>query len=147
MIELLPISIGIGLVFGLLFSELFGIASGGLIVPGYIALYLLEPIDVALTLGVAFVAFVVVSILGNFFILFGRRRSSLMILIGYLLGMGIRSWTGLFAGEWELIGYIIPGLIAVWMDRQGIVETLTALTIVSSAVRLVLVITLGTEML
>ena len=147
MIELLPISIGIGLVFGLLLSEMFGIASGGLIVPGYIALYFLKPMDVVMTLTVAFVTFVVVSVLGNFFILFGRRRSSLMILVGYLLGMGIRNWTGIFAGEWTLIGYIIPGLIAVWMDRQGIVETLTALAIVSSAVRLVLVITLGAELI
>jgi gamma-polyglutamate biosynthesis protein CapC len=147
MIELLPISIGIGLVIGLLVNEVFGIASGGLIVPGYIALYLLKPFDLAVTLGVAFLAFGVVSVLGNFFIVFGRRRTALMILVGYLFGMALRSWTGLFAGEWEIIGYIIPGLIAVWMDRQGIVETLTALAIVSSAVRLVLVITLGAELM
>ncbi len=147
MIELLPISIGIGLAIGLLVSEVFGIASGGLIVPGYIALYLLRPFDLALTVGVAFATFGIVSVLGNFFIIFGRRRTALMILVGYLLGMGIRSWTGLFAGEWDIIGYIIPGLIAVWMDRQGIVETLTAMSIVSVAVRLVLVLTLGTELM
>ena len=147
MIDLLPISIGIGLAIGLLVSEIFGIASGGLIVPGYIALYLLRPHDLALTLGVAFATFGIVSVLGNFFIVFGRRRTALMILVGYLLGMGIRSWTGIFAGEWDIIGYIIPGLIAVWMDRQGIVETLTAMSIVSVAVRLTLVLTLGTELL
>jgi hypothetical protein len=33
------------------------------------------------------------------------------------------------------------------MDRQGIVETLTAMSIVSVAVRLVLVLTLGTELM
>lgn len=147
MLDLLPISIGIGLAIGLLVSEIFGIASGGLIVPGYIALYLLRPHDLALTLGVAFATFGIVSVLGNFFIVFGRRRTALMILVGYLLGMGIRSWTSLFAGEWDIVGYIIPGLIAVWMDRQGIVETLTAMCIVSVAVRLILVLTLGTELL
>lgn len=147
MIELLPVSIGIGLVIGLLVSEIFGIASGGLIVPGYVALYLLRPMDLAVTIGVAFLTFGIISVLGNFFIVFGRRRTALMILVGYLLGMGLRSWVGLFAGEWEIIGYIIPGLIAVWMDRQGIVETLSALTIVSSAVRLILVITLGSEVM
>ncbi len=147
MIELLPVSIGIGLVIGLLVSEVFGIASGGLIVPGYLALYLLKPVDLALTVGVAFVAFAVVSVLENFFIIFGKRRTALMILVAYLLGMGIRSWTGLFSSDVEIIGYIIPGLIAVWMDRQGVVETLTAMTIVSVAVRLVLVLTLGTELM
>jgi gamma-polyglutamate biosynthesis protein CapC len=147
MIELLPVSIGIGLVIGLLVSEVFGIASGGLIVPGYIALYMLNPLDLIATLAVAFVAFGVVSVLGNFLIVFGRRRTALMILVAYLFGMGIRNWTGLFAAEWEIIGYIIPGLIAVWMDRQGVVETLTALTIVSAAVRLMLIITLGAELI
>ena len=147
MIELLPISIGIGLVLGLLVSEIFGIASGGLIVPGYLALYLLEPLDLAITIGVALVAFAVVSVLENFFIIFGKRRTALMILVGYLLGMGIRSWTGLFPGDIAIIGFIIPGLIAVWMDRQGVVETLTAMTIVSVAVRLVLILTFGTELL
>ena len=147
MIELLPVSIGIGLVVGLLVSEVFGIASGGLIVPGYLALYLLEPLDLALTIGVALVAFAVVSVLENFFIIFGKRRTALMILVAYLLGMGIRSWTGLFSSDVEIIGFIIPGLIAVWMDRQGVVETLTAMTIVSVAVRLILVLTLGTELM
>jgi poly-gamma-glutamate biosynthesis protein PgsC/CapC len=145
-IELLPISIGIGLVIGLLVSEIFGIASGGLIVPGYLALHLLDPLDVALTIGVALAAFGVLSILETFFIIFGKRRTALMILVGYLLGMGLRSWTGLFAGDLEIIGFIIPGLIAVWMDRQGVVETLTAMTIVSVAVRLVLILAIGTEL-
>jgi gamma-polyglutamate biosynthesis protein CapC len=147
MLELLPISIGIGLVIGLLVNELFGIASGGLIVPGYMALYLMKPVDIAVTLGIAFVSFAAVSVLENLFIVFGRRRTSLMILTGYLLGMLVRSWTGLGATEFEIIGYIIPGLIAVWMDRQGVLETLTAMTIVSTAVRLVLVIIVGTELL
>ena len=147
MIELLPISIGIGLVIGLIVSEIFGIASGGLIVPGYLALYLLKPLDLGLTLGAAFLAYAVVSVLENFFIIFGRRRTALMILVGYLLGMGIRSWTSLLPSDIEVIGFIIPGLIAVWMDRQGIVETLTAMTIVSVAVRLTLIVTLGTELM
>ena len=147
MIELLPISIGIGLAIGLLVSELFGIASGGLIVPGYIALYLVRPMDIAATLIIAFLSFTIISVLENLFIVFGKRRTALMILIAYLLGMLTRSWTGIFPTEFEIIGYIIPGLIAVWMDRQGVVETLTALSIVSVAVRLVLIVTVGTEML
>ena len=40
MIDFLPLSIGIGLAVSLLFSEIFGLAAGGMIVPGYIGLYL-----------------------------------------------------------------------------------------------------------
>src|SRR5205085_1961587 len=49
--ELLPLSIGIGLAVGLVLNELFGIAAGGMIVPGYLALSLTKPADVALTVG------------------------------------------------------------------------------------------------
>ena len=38
--EILAISVGIGLVVALLCTELFGIASSGMIVPGYMALFL-----------------------------------------------------------------------------------------------------------
>ena len=49
--ELLTLSIGVGLVIGLLFSELFGLAAGGVVVPGYLALYLTQPEAVLFTLG------------------------------------------------------------------------------------------------
>ncbi|MEZ5302915.1 MAG: poly-gamma-glutamate biosynthesis protein PgsC/CapC [Verrucomicrobiales bacterium] len=35
-----------------------------------------------------------------------------------------------------VIGYIIPGLIALWLDRQGIVETLSTLAAASVVVRI-----------
>ena len=39
---------------------------------------------------------------------------------------------GLAGGTTTIIGFVIPGLIAIWMDRQGVIETLAAL--VTSAV-------------
>ena len=50
MTEFLPLSVGIGLAVSLLFTEIFGLAAGGMIVPGYIALYLTRPVEVGLTL-------------------------------------------------------------------------------------------------
>lgn len=145
MIELLPLSIGIGLAVGLLVTEILGIASGGLIVPGYIALYLMRPWDLLLTIGIALIAFGVVRVLSTFLIIYGRRRTAIMILSGYLLGMLVRGWAGYFPGEYDVIGFIIPGLIATWMDRQGVLETMSAMTIVSVIVRLILILTVGTE--
>ena len=57
MIDILTASIGIGLAVSLLFSEMFGLAAGGMVVPGYIALYLNRPIDIALTLAAALVTY------------------------------------------------------------------------------------------
>jgi len=145
MIEILPISIGIGLAVGLLMTETFGVASGGLIVPGYIALYLLRPWDVLLTIAVSLISFALVKTLGTFLIVFGRRRTVLMIIVGYILGMMAHNFAGFFPENYEIIGFIIPGLIAAWMERQGVVETISALTITSVVVRLILILLLGVE--
>ncbi len=149
MIELLPLAVGIGLGISLLFTEMFGVAAGGMIVPGYLALNLTRPIDVVLTIAAGFVTFAIVHTLSSFMIVYGRRRTVLMILVGYLMGVLVR-WAvgGVHFGGTELtvIGFIIPGLIAIWLDRQGIVETISALVTASVAVRLILIVLLGTEL-
>ena len=147
MIELLSLSIGIGLAVGLLFTEFFGIASGGLIVPGYIALFLTKPLDIAVTISVSFVTFAFVRSLASFLIVYGRRRTALMILVGYLIGMAVNYFPPIRAMDTTVIGFIIPGLIAVWMDKQGVLQTLASLVIVSTVVRLILILAVGSELL
>lgn len=146
MIELVALFIGCGLAISLLFSELFGLAAGGLVVPGYLAYHLNQPIALATTVGVSFVTYLVVQLVSSFAIVYGRRRTVLMILTGYLLGMGVRFFAQGNLGmqsEVAIIGFIIPGLIAIWMDRQGIVETVTALVTASVLTRFVLILVLG----
>lgn len=138
--ELLAVSVGVGLVIGLICSELFGLASAGLIVPGYLALYLTRPMHILATLGVALVTFGAVRIIASFVIVHGRRRTALMILVGYLLGMLLTELGGPWGAELTTIGFIIPGLIAMWIDRQGLLPTTSALLVVTIAVRLVLIV-------
>lgn len=149
MYELLPLSIGIGLVISLLFSEFFGVAPGGMVVPGYFALFLTKPIDVALTIGAGLIAFFIIKLLSSVLLVYGRRRTVLMILIGYIIGMSITyvlpDAFSLWHGDYKVIGYIIPGLIAIWLDRQGIIETLSTLTIVSVISRMVLILVLSVK--
>ena len=149
MTELLSLSIGFGLAVSLLFTELFGLAAGGMVVPGYIALHLDRPIEVALTLTAALVTFGIVHAISSVVIIYGRRRTVAMILVGYMVGMFVRWITaGVISGadEYVVIGFIIPGLIAIWIDRQGLVETLCSLLTASAVVRLVLVLTVGSEL-
>ncbi len=149
MIELLPISIGIGLGVSLFLSEIFGLTAGGLVVPGYIALHLSEPFTVLLTLGAGVAAFILIQALSSFVIIYGRRRIVLLVLAGYLIGMAIRIFLeeGQAEGvEFSVIGFIIPGLIAIWIDRRGIIESLCSLVTVSVIVRLILVILFGAEL-
>ena len=47
---MVEISIGLGIIFSLVLSEALGVTAGGIIVPGYIALFLHQPIQVVSTL-------------------------------------------------------------------------------------------------
>ena len=46
-----------------------------------------------------------------------------------------------------IIGYIIPGLIVLSMDRQGIIETFSSLLISATIVRLLLIILVGDQLI
>ena len=150
--ELLTAAIGIGLAISLLFSELFGLAAGGLVVPGYFALYLNHPIVIAMTVAAALATYLIVRLLSSFVILFGKRRTVLTILVAYLLRMAFDYTMAAHVQSLSpdaamvVIGYIIPGLIALWLDRQGIVETLSTLAAASVVVRIALILVFGTEL-
>jgi poly-gamma-glutamate biosynthesis protein PgsC/CapC len=147
MMEAEVLYIGIGLVVSLLYAEIFGVAPGGIIVPGYLALSISDPVMVALTLGISLLTFFAVRVLATVMIIYGRRRTVLMILIGFLLGALVRA--GLGAGtpvgpfQIDVIGYIIPGLLAIWMDRQGLVVTGTSAITASVLTRLAGVLVMG----
>ena len=145
MSELLALAVGASVTIGLLFTEIFGIATGGLVVPGYMAMNLNHPWHLAATLGTSFATLGSVRALSSFLIVHGRRRTSLMILMGYFLGMAVAQIPFLAQQEFGVVGYIIPGLIALWMDRQGVLQTLASLILVTVLVRLVLMLILGVE--
>ncbi len=150
MLSLLPASIGVGLATSLLFTEMFGLAAGGMVVPGYIALYLKQPASVAATFIAALITFAGVHGLKSVVILYGRRFTAVTIVLGYVVGMTMRQFTrGALAGttELELIGFIIPGLIAIWMNRQGVLETIAAILTVSAVTRVLLTLVIGEELM
>jgi poly-gamma-glutamate biosynthesis protein PgsC/CapC len=136
----------------LVFSELLGLAAGGLIVPGYFALALNRPVAVLVTLAVAYLTWFIVNALSTVVLVYGRRRTVLMILVSFLLGWFVRSLEFLELGtgtavDLSVIGYIIPGLIAIWIDRQGLLETTASLITSSVIVRLLLILVMGGDAL
>lgn len=144
-------SIGLGLVVSLVFSEILGLAAGGLVVPGYIALYLDQPLRVLATIAAALVTCGFVSLLGRVILLYGRRTLVFCVLAGFLFGYLSRHLLivnaafglGVDAAVLQSIGYIIPGLMAYWMLRQGIVETLCVMIMAAFIVRVALVVAHG----
>jgi len=169
-LNLLALAIGVGLLLTLLVTEAFGIAAGGLVVPGYMALKIMQPINFMLTILVALATFAIIRVLSSFAIIYGRRMVGITILTAYVIGALLELAIGggvafqlapegaeLVKGdsaadnlnqqlgapvfvELGVIGYIIPGLIALWFNRQGIMQTLSSLIITSVLVRLTLIV-------
>lgn len=140
-------AIGMGLVVSLFFTEVVGFAAGGFVVPGYVALYLDKPFMLAGTVMAAGATYLAAKLAGRYLIIYGRRSLVFAVLVGFIFGVLV-SWlpslgVALPDGGLAAIGYIIPGLIAYWMIRQGIVRTLASLLVAAVLVRLALIVLHG----
>jgi len=124
----------IGLILAVFYVELMDIYPGGIIVPAYMALYLDQPLRVLATVLIALLGLMTYRFISRFFILFGRRRFVMLLLLGALWG---QLWfiitPHVFAGAMELrmIGWVIPGLLANNCEKQRFFATLASLFIVS----------------
>ena len=134
------IYIGIGMVLSLFLTETLGVTAGGIIVPGYIAMNLESPERLLITFGISIITFLIIKLLSKFIMVYGKRRLVLALLIGFLLGYLSRSenmiTTGLGTTDFIVIGNIIPGLIANWMDRQGVLRTISTVLITAGITKL-----------
>ena len=142
-------AVGIGVIISLIFSELLGASAGGIVVPGYVALYLDKPMQILGTLAVSLLTWGIIRIIGQFTLLFGKRRMVLSILIGFILGWATRLLVfqnqTVYTLQMQSIGYIVPGLIANWFERQGFWKTLSTMGVAAVLVRLTLMVVFGGE--
>jgi len=143
-------AVGMGVIISLMFSELLGASAGGIVVPGYIALYLDKPLQILGTLVISLLTWGIIRIISNFTLLFGKRRMVLSILIGFILGwlsriLVVQDIT-IHQLQMQSIGYIIPGLIANWFERQGFWKTLSSMGIAAIVVRLALMVIFNGEL-
>jgi len=142
---LIEIAVGLGVFFSLVFHETFGLAAGGIVVPGYIALNFHNPEKLIGTLIVALVVWACIRIISQFVFVYGRRRMVIAVLLGFIFGALSRQFFtfGVFDVRLEAIGFIIPGLIANWMERQGVYKTITTVLMGGAMVRLMVVVVTG----
>jgi len=136
-------AIGTGIFISFIFTELTGLLAGGLIVPGYFAIFWDQPARILMTFVVALLSFLIVSILSNFIIIYSRRRFMAAVLTGYVLGWLLSTYFIDFipvSMDVRVIGYIVPGLIANDMIKQGIIKTIISALIVTVVVRLLLLL-------
>lgn len=144
-------AIGLGLLISLIFSETLGLAAGGMVVPGYVALLVHEPLRLLGTVIVSLAALGSLKLLSRYALIYGRRRIVVAVLFGFVFGALSREFLVFHLRdgtlEFQTIGYIIPGLIANWMERQGVVQTLAVMVTTAVLVRLCLMLIHGGEVI
>jgi len=124
----------VGILLAVLFTELTDVFPGGIIVPGYMALYLDQPMRLLVTILAAVLSLITYRLLSRYLILFGRRRFVMMVFLGVL-------WAELlfllvprlfsFSLEIRAVGWLIPGLLANNLEKQKFFLTLAAMFVVS----------------
>ena len=103
------------------------------------------------TVVAALVTYGCLKLAGRHLLIYGRRTLVLAVLLGFIFGrltthiptFGLASVEGALTA----IGFIIPGLLAYWMTRQGIVQTLAAMCVAAVLVRLALIVLHGGALL
>lgn len=131
--ELVRISIILGIVVSILYYNMFGVTTGGAIVPGYLALFIPSPGHIVATLLLAILTYwLVQKFFRPRFMLWGRRLFETEVLVA----LGLQAiWLGLlfflspYIHALSLlygIGFLIPAVIAHDMGRQHIKATLQA---------------------
>ena len=142
---MIEISIGLGIILSLVLSEALGVTAGGIIVPGYISLFLDQPVQVVSTFLVAILVWLIIKGLSKVMFLYGKRRIVLALILGFFFGYLSRT---IYVDTESIksvavIGNIIPGLIANWMDRQGVVRTVSVVLLTAVIVKLLVIVLFG----
>lgn len=122
--------LAIGILLGMFYYHKTGFSCGGIITPGVIAMYINDPLKIAVSIAAALLAWLILEGLVRLTNIYGRQRMAAAMLIALGLRYPLVSVLG-DASLW--LGWVVPGLMAADMQRQGTRPTLTGVVIVSIA--------------
>jgi poly-gamma-glutamate biosynthesis protein PgsC/CapC len=140
---MLQTAIGLSIIFGFISSEFLNILSGGLVSAGYLAFFIEQPYRILSTSLLSILTCLIVKLLQKFTIIYGRRRFMITVLISLCTSYFINRSFFYMADvnqDLRIIGYIIPGLIANDMLKQGIFKTLVMVYLSAILIRLIIMI-------
>jgi len=129
-----------GIMVSLILTELTGFSPGGVVVAGYLAMFVLQPKWLIGTLVAALLTYGLVEIVKNHVLLYGRRLFAVYVLTGIIvsqLAASLLLHSEVAQWGFLVIGYLLPGLIARDFARQGILLTSLWLALAIALTRLV----------
>lgn len=131
----LYIALVLGVTLSLIFTEKTGLLPAGLVVPGYLALVIDQPVFILVVLFISILTYVIVMHgVSRFMILYGRRKFAAMLVTGICLKLVFDYFYPVMPFEifeFRGIGVIVPGLIANTIQKQGLPLTLGSTVLLS----------------
>jgi poly-gamma-glutamate biosynthesis protein PgsC/CapC len=142
--EIVRFAFVFGICVSMMLYERLHLTTGSIVVPGYIAVFLVYPMVVVATFVNALLSYALMNhVLRKRFMLYGRAKFTLMALIsiGIQTAMLKLSPSGPWLWEKNIplfvgAGYVVPALIAHDMGRQGIKRTTKAVLLAGFIVSL-----------
>ena len=121
----------VGILIAILYSEISGDSTGGMVAPVYLALNLKDPWRIVFSLLVVLLVWACDKLIGKFLILYGRRLFAVNVVLSFLFSFLIGA-IGIFPFGIRVIGYLVPALIVRDLERQGVVKTGLSIGIVTA---------------
>ncbi len=128
--EVVRLVLALGIIVSILIYERFRLTGGAAVVAGYLGIFVNRPLYIITTIGIALITFFVVQrFIARRMFLYGRRRLVVMVMVGMVFE-GIAGTVAYFTASdvaWLIglygVGFVLPGLIAQDMERQGVWRT------------------------
>jgi hypothetical protein len=126
------VTIAIGILLGMFYFRQTGESPGGIITPGLVAMRFSNPQALGLSLGVALLLGLALRFFFRRFPVYGRQRVAFAIAVRARRAPRPSGRMGTRGVPW--LGWVVPGLVAADIERQGIAATFSGLASVSVAV-------------
>jgi poly-gamma-glutamate biosynthesis protein PgsC/CapC len=129
--EVVRMVLALGIIISMLVYERWRLTGGAAVVAGYLGLFFDRPLYIFTTVALAVVTFYLVDrVIARRTFLYGRRRVVIMVIVGlflqlltglaaFLFNKDLTFLTGFYG-----VGYVLPGLIAQDIERQGAPQTI-----------------------
>lgn len=133
----------LGIIISIIFYEITEISPGGLIVPAYLAFYMDNPKRVIVTILSGIVTYFIVKVISDRTILYGRRKFTVYVLIGFLMREVLKYFNiflegyDIFILGGNIIGVIIPAIMARDIERNGMTKSIFSLLMLSTFIKAV----------
>lgn len=135
----------LGIIISIVFYEITDITPGGIVVPGLMILYISQPVKIIYTVVIAILSWLIVKLFSRRFIVFGKRRFVLLILICFILHVAGNFLIGLFVQSFSdvvfsLVGYTVAGVFANNIYKQGVFRTVGSFAVVLVLLQLIVIL-------